>query len=444
MFPRKEDIYSSRDNVNDGIGDNPAYDVTPQSSVASSTVTMTTEKGLQPNGKKHISFNETPPNGSLKKKGFINKAFGNKPFASFRKHKYSPEGLKPKQNTFYTDTSGTGPVHTLGPKDSLSIERYDTPPESLEHNTVSDYVHPVSAIPMGTDPNMKKIREPLQRTSATPGSQDRPLEVGIPKNDGKSPASGPAVIPTNDVPDHTHPYLPSNAYKSPVGVGSQHPVNNNYTGKPSIARPYVGHPDYPNYGDLAPPFNVSADSIIYMDFDDIDDFFLRQKRKPQIGFIPDPGKDYTPMITKLYQPSSLQQGRDIPIETLASFQPINTPAASAKQSNPFMHRPDDSVTDTSHIVQDIMQTPKDRDLQSPGSSQFASPMDTPTHRNYNPASSVTSTPSHAGYMTPPQDIVEMRRSSASPHLDNFSMGSKTFETDVWQIQVRADMVTFEV
>ena len=426
LFPRTEDIYSSRDNFNDGVGDNPAYEVTPQSSVASSTAYITTDKGLQPNGK-HISFTDEPSNGNLAKKGFINKAFGSKPLASFRKHKYRPEGDIPQKNlSFYTDTSGTGPMDTFGPQDNLSIERYDTPPESLEHNIGPDHVYPVNAVPLGTDPNMNKIHDPLQRTSATPGSQDRPLEVGIPQTSGKS---GPAVIPTSDIPEHVNPYLPSYAHKSPVDVGRQQPANN-HPGKPSVARPYVAHPDYPHYGDLAPPFNVSADSIIYMDLDELDDFFLRQKRKPEFGFIPDPDKIYTPMITKLYQPSALQQGRDIPIDTPASFQPISTPAAPAKPSNHSAQRPNDSTVNTSPIARDTVQTPVDRDLQSPGSSQFASPMDTPTHRNYDPASSITSTPSHTRYMTPPQDIVEMRRSSASPHLDNFSMGSKTFETDV--------------
>ena len=58
----------------------------------------------------------------------------------------------------------------------------------------------------------------------------------------------------------------------------------NPMGKPGVARPLVVHPDYPHCGDLAPPFNVSADSIIYMDLDELDDFFLRQKRKPEVGF----------------------------------------------------------------------------------------------------------------------------------------------------------------
>ena len=203
--------------------------------------------------------------------------------------------------------------------------------------------------------------------------------------------------------------------------------------KPGVARPYVVHPDYPHYGDLAPPFNVSADSIIYMDLDELDYFFLRQKRKPEVGFTPDPDKDYTPMITKLYQPQTLKQNA---IKNPATFQPINSPVASSKPNNHFTKQPNDSMTDTSSNAHDIIQTPRDRDLQSPGSSQFASPMSTPTHRTYDPASSITSTPSHAGYMTPPQDIVEMRRSSASPHLDNYSMASRTFETDVWSLLKR--------
>ena len=374
--------------------------------------TITADKPL-PNGK-HINFADSPKNESVIKKGFINKAFGNKPLASFRKHKYRPEGTIHQMNhTFFTSESGTGPTHSFGPQDELPIERYDTPPESLENNVVLDHAHPVGALPPGTDTNMNTIRGPLQKTPL--GSMDRPLEVGIPQNPSKSLPPGRS---SGDVPDHKNAHPPSNVSKSPLGVNSPHNVN---TSKPGVARPYVVHPQYPHYGNLAPPFNVSADSIIYMDMDELDDFFLRQKRKQEIGFRPDPDKDYTPMITKLYQPPTLQRNSE---KAPVTFQPINAPVSASYPNHTFTKQPNDSIKDTS------VESPQDRDLQSPGSSQFASPMDTPTHRFYDPASSITSTPSHAGYMTPPQDIVEMRRSSASPHLDNFSMGSRTFETDV--------------
>ena len=389
---------------------------TPQSSVASSMTTITAEKPFQPNGK-HINFAEGHPSENVIKKGFINKAFGSKPLASFRKHKYRPEGtIHQINNTFFTSESGTGPMHQFGPQDEIPIERYDTPPESLEQNTVPHDAHSVGVFPAGTDPNMNKIHEPIQRASL--GSMDRPLEVGIPPNH-KSSIKG---TDTGNVPNYKNPVLPSNGYKSPVDVNSHQPRHGNPMGKPGEARPYVVHPDYPHCGDLAPPFNVSADSIIYMDLVELDDFFLRQKRKPELGFTPDPDKDYTPMITKLYQPQTLKQNS---VKTPATFQPINTPITITKPNNHFTKQPNDSMIDNSPTAHD-----RDRDLQSPVSSQYASPMDTPTHRTYDPVSSITSTQSHAGYMTPPQDIVEMRRSSASPHLDNFSMASRTFETDV--------------
>ena len=87
----------------------PAYMPTPQSSVASSMTTITAEKPLQPNGK-HINFAKDPPSENVIKKGFINKAFGSKPLASFRKHKYRPEGTIHQINhTFFTSESGIGP-----------------------------------------------------------------------------------------------------------------------------------------------------------------------------------------------------------------------------------------------------------------------------------------------------------------------------------------------
>ena len=106
-----------------------------------------------------------------------------------------------------------GPTHEFGPQDEIPIERFDTPPESLEQNDV----HSVGVFPSGTDPNMNKIHEPIQRASLV--SMDRPLEVGIPPNH----KSLPKGMDTGHVPNYKNPALPSNGYKSPPDVNSQQP-----------------------------------------------------------------------------------------------------------------------------------------------------------------------------------------------------------------------------
>ncbi len=390
LFPRTENIYSSRDHFNDGVGDNPAYEPTPQSSAASSVGGATPNKSLEPNGK-HIGFTEPA---SSAKRGFLNRAFGSKPPAKSNK----PQG----NNVYFSDSSGKG-----NPEKRFPMERYDTPPESFDPSIFPPGMHPTALSP-DTDPNMNKVHEPMQRTSAPPGSQDRPLAVRFPDS--------PSIPP--DTHNSTQPHVPSDVMNSPVDVSRQ-PQPASLTApqtRPTVARPYVAHPDYPHYGNLAPPFNVSADSIIYMDRDELDDFFLRQNRKPQIGFVPDPDKDFTPMITKLYQPETFQPSRNPmhpdppPVPPKSSFSPVQTHPAPADLPG-----------------RETARSP-DRDLASPGSSQFASPFKSPVH---GPVSSITSTPSHAsGYMTPPETVLELRRSSASPHLDSFSAASKTVETDV--------------
>ena len=398
--------------MNDAVGDNPAYEATPQSSAASIPGKIADNQALQPNGKPAI-FSDPSSN---PKRGFLQRAFGIVP---------SDKSSEQNPDLYYTDASGK-----LGPEDSLAIERYDTPPESFDPRIFPVNAQHVGALPPGTDSNMNKLRDPKQHR--TGGSQDRPLELGYP-NQGR------------DIPDHLSPHLPSNVTNSPPGVSKQQPLTHS-------TQPYTAHPDYPHYGNLAPPFSVSADSIIYMDLDDLDDFFLRQNRKPQPGFIvPDSGNKFTPTITKLYRPETFQSREDIANPSVpvppdhppaVPFQPITNTATPGEPepgpthpAYPFRATPDDYTGSTSPIVRDIMESPpptRDSELVSPVSSQFASPLDSPVHGAHDPASSITSTPSHAsGYKTPPENLVEMRRSSASPHIDNnFTQASPTYETDV--------------
>ena len=504
LFSREDTIYGPKDHYNDGTGDNPAYEGTPQSSVGSNIghtdISPYPNGKTQPNGKR-ISFKDNPDmNGDIrdprKVPGLINKALSSKPLASFRKNKYRPDGgpmhkkLHPK-DSFFTDESGNpiqGPIHTFGPQE----------PQPFEESIVPTHANPVSSVlPMTDQPYApREYDSPLG--SEPPGRQESPYypdtqaqvhRTSSPPGPAGEP-HGPAVVPVSpygennnvyETPPTTRKGVPSPAtivpqQHQPVGRVPSPQTVAQPGGKPT-PRPYVAHPDYPHYGNIAPPFNVSSDSIMFMDTgeDIYDDFFLRQKRKPVVTYQPDTSRPYEPFITRITPPESVNSSptrrlfaTPPPIpegETPARipkpehFRPISTPAAPAKP-NPFANMKDDSIADTSPLVNDIMQTPlRDSNgkptkngIQSPLSDEFVSPQDTPTHRGAgSPLSSVytspqetpthrgytspvsfssmASTPTHSGYKTPPE--APKRRSSASPMAGMQEyMTNQAFETDV--------------